>query len=206
MSASLKTGALRHALKDRKDDCYETPIEAIQTLRRCVRLPARLWEPACGPGAIVRPLREAVHEVVATDLIDYGLEDSAAGVDFLMERAAPAGVRFIVTNPPYKLANEFVRHGLALCDEVVMLLRLAFLEGAGRSDIIDQHLAQVFLGRERLPMMHRRGWEGPKTGNAAMPFAWFRFTTKPTGGSIDLRRVSWRDGELEATKFAEVAA
>ncbi len=74
------------------------------------------------------------------------------------------------------------------------------------TDIIDQHLAQVFLGRERLPMMHRRGWEGPKTGNAAMPFAWFRFTAERTSGSIDLQRVSWRDGEPDATKFDEVAA
>lgn len=206
MSASLKTGALRHALKDGKDDCYETPLEAVNTLRRVARLPDLIWEPACGPGAIVRPLRDAGHDVVATDLVDYGLENSASGVDFLMERAPPCGVRCIVTNPPYKLANEFVRHGLHLCDEVFMLLRLAFLEGAGRSDIIDQHLAQVFLGRERLPMMHRRGWEGPKTGNAAMPFAWFRFTAARTAGSIDLQRVSWRDGEPGATKFDEVAA
>ncbi len=193
MSASLKTGALRHALSERGDDCYESPLEAVKTLQRCFLLPRVIWEPACGPGAIVRPLRGAGHHVIATDLVDYGLEDSTAGVDFLMERSAPDGARTIVTNPPYKLADAFVRHSLALCDEAIMLLRLAYLEGAGRSDIIDNHLAQVMLGRERLPMMHRRGWEGPKTGNAAMPFAWFRFTAKPTGGGIALRRMSWRD-------------
>lgn len=193
MSASLKTGALRHALSVRGDDCYESPLEAVTTLQRCFSLPSLIWEPACGPGAIVRPLRAAGHHVIATDLVDYGLEDSTAGVDFLMERSAPDGARTIVTNPPYKLADAFVRHSLALCDEAIMLLRLAYLEGAGRSDIIDNHLAQVMLGRERLPMMHRRGWDGPKTGNAAMPFAWFRFTSKPTGGGIALRRTSWRD-------------
>lgn len=193
MSASLSTGALRHALSERGDDCYETPIEAVEALLRVERLPKVLWEPACGPGAIVRPLRETGRRVVATDLVQYGLEDSTPNVDFLMEFAAPAGVKTIVTNPPFKLANDFVRHGLNLCPTVIMLLRLAYLEGEGRSDIIDNHLRKVWLGRERLPMMHRRGWEGPKVGNAAMPFAWFVFTRKPTLGAIRVRRMSWRE-------------
>lgn len=192
MSASLKTGALRDPLKDRKDDCYETPLEAVEALLRVEGIPDVVWEPACGPGAIVRPLRGTGRQVIATDLVDYGLEDSTAGVDFLMETSAPEGVGTIVTNPPYKLANEFVRHGLRLCDTVIVLLRLAFLEGAGRSDLIDNHLDAVWLGRERLPMMHRHGWEGAKVGNAAMPFAWFVFQRQPTGGLIQLRRMSWR--------------
>lgn len=192
MSASLSTGALRHPLKDRKDDCYETPLEAVQTLLRVEGVPDVVWEPACGPGAIVRPLREAGHAVVATDLVDYGCEGSLHGVDFLMEHRAPAGVSTIVTNPPYKLANEFTRKGLELCDTVILLLRLAYLEGAGRSDLIDNHLERVWLGRERLPMMHRHGWDGPKVGNAAMPFAWFVFQRVRTSPVIQLQRMSWR--------------
>jgi hypothetical protein len=192
VSATLATGALRHALNVRKDDCYETPVEAISTLMRVEKLPRVFWEPACGPGAIVRPFRERGHTVIATDLVDYGLEDSTAGVDFLMETRAPAGAKLILTNPPFKLANEFARHGLHLCDTVILLLRLAYLEGEGRSDLIDNHLRRVWLGRERLPMMHRRGYDGPKIGNAAMPFAWFVFTRRPTGGLIRARRMSWR--------------
>ncbi len=191
MSADLSTGALRAPLADRKDDCYETPPEATRALMRVEHLLGPIWEPACGPGAIVRELRAEGHEVIATDLVDYGCEDSQSGVDFLMEHRALA--RTIITNPPYKLANEFVRHSLELADVAIMLLRLAFLEGAGRSDLIDRHLARVWLGRERLPMMHRRGWDGPTIGNAAMPFAWFVFEREPGHGAIELRRMSWRD-------------
>jgi hypothetical protein len=36
----------------------------------------------------------------------------------------------IVTNPPYKMATQFVTHALTLCRRVIMLLRLAFLERA----------------------------------------------------------------------------
>lgn len=192
MSAALATGSVRHSLSDRKDDCYETPEQATMTLMRVERLPRKVWEPSCGPGAIVRLLRAAGHTVVATDLVDYGLEDSEHGVDFLMETRAPAGCKVIVGNPPFKLANEFIRHGLTLAPTVIMLLRLAYLEGEGRSDIIDNHLRRVWLGRERLPMMHRRGWDGPTIGAAAMPFAWFVFTQKPTNGLIRMRRTSWR--------------
>jgi hypothetical protein len=49
----------RHALADRKDDLYETPDVAVRALMRVENLPLRIWEPACGRGAIVRVLRAA---------------------------------------------------------------------------------------------------------------------------------------------------
>ena len=53
-------------------------------------------------------------------------------------------------------ADEFVRHALTLVPRVVFLLRLAFLEGVGRSDVIDGgQLARVYVFRNRLPMMDR---------------------------------------------------
>ncbi len=185
------TAALADPLKIRKNDTYETPDCATRALLRVQRLPRRIWEPACGPGAIVRVLRAAGHQVIATDLVDYGCEDSTSRVDFLMETVAPA--KTLVTNPPFKNANEFVRHGLQLCDTVVMLLRLAFLEGAQRSDLIDRHLDRVWVGRERLPMMHRPGWDGPIITESAMPYAWFVFRKAPRNRPIRLQRMSWRD-------------
>ena len=46
-----------HALAVRGDDCYETPEVATEALLRAEKLPTTIWEPACGPGAIVRVLR-----------------------------------------------------------------------------------------------------------------------------------------------------
>ena len=190
-------GCGKHALAVRKDDLYETPPEAVRALLRHVRLPDPIWEPACGPGAIVKELRAAGHEVVATDLVDYGARrcpDSESGRDFLLELAAPPGCATIVTNPPFKLADDFIRHGLRLVPTVIVLLRLAALEGVGRSDIIDGHLREVLLGKERLPRMHRGGWTGPKAhGGSGAPFAWFVFCREPSDRGILLRRISWRD-------------
>lgn len=181
----------RDALSARKDDFYETPPCATQTLLRVEALPPAMWEPCCGKGAISDVLKAAGHFVVSTDLVDRGYGE--AGVDFLMETRAPSGIDTIVTNPPFKLADDMVRHGLRLVPRVIMLLRWAYAEGAGRSDIIDGHLSRVWLGRERLPMMHRHGYAGPRIGNSGAPFAWFVFEQEPPKvGEFIVRRVSWR--------------
>lgn len=180
-------------MQDRGLDLYETPPMAVRALLRHVRLPKGVWEPACGPGAIVEVLRDSGRTVVATDLVDYGLQGSTAGVDFLMETKAPPGVKCIVTNPPYKLADQFLRRAVTLVPKTYVLLRLAYLEGAGRSDLIDGHLQRVLIGKERLPMMHRDGWSGPKISTGAIPFAWFVFSSKANDRPIRAERISWRD-------------
>ncbi len=178
-------------LADRKDDLYETPPVAVEALLRVEHMPQVVWEPACGPGSIVRVLRAAGRQVYATDLVDYESPDQdTAGWDFLLERQLPIGVQAIVTNPPFKNASEFVAHALDLCPKVVMLLRLAFLESAKRTPILDGgHLARVHVFRNRLPMMHRDGWTGPKASSATA-FAWFVWDREHSGPT-ELHRLSW---------------
>jgi hypothetical protein len=185
------TGNAHAALSDRGDDCYETPHVAVHALLRVEKLPPFIWEPACGSGHIVSALREAGHTVLATDLVDYGCPDSESGRDFLME-FQETDAQAIVTNPPFKLAGEFVAKALDLCPRVIMLLRLAFMESERRRPILDNgHLARVHVFRKRLPMMHRAGWEGRKA-NSGMAFAWFVWDRAHTGPT-ELHRISWED-------------
>lgn len=178
----------RAPLSERGDDLYETPAVAVEALLRAEAVPHHLWEPACGPGAIVRVLRQNGHRVLATDLVDYGI--GLSGVDFLMETRLPDDIQAIVTNPPFKLAEEFVAKALDLCPLVFMLLRLAFLESDRRSPILDNgKLARVHVFRKRLPMMHRQGWEGRKA-NSGMAFAWFCWDANHNGPTV-LHRISW---------------
>ena len=182
----------RAPLAERKDDLYETPPEAMRALLAVEKIPdGAVWEPACGPGSIVRVLRDAGHRVYATDLVDYGCADSEARIDFLLEQQMPDfHVGSIITNPPYKIAGQFVRHALGLCPHVIMLLRLAFLESERRSVIIDRGwLARVHVFRNRLPMMHRAGWNGPRS-SSSIAFAWFVWDRTHTGPT-ELHRISW---------------
>lgn len=187
------TGNKRAALSMRGDDLYETPAVAIEALLRAESLPMAIWEPACGPGSIVRSLRATGRHVVATDLVDYDCPDSQSGIDFLMERSAPPLVQAIVTNPPFKLAGEFVERGLELCPRVIMLLRLAFLESQRRAPILDGgSLARVLVFKNRLPMMHRagRGTQVAKTNSSAMAFAWFCWDRNHSGPAT-ISRLAW---------------
>src|SRR5262245_54910469 len=115
----------RHTLADRGSDCYSTPPEATRALLEVEILPKKIWEPCVGTGAIANVLEAAGHEVIGTDLVDYDV-GYPGGIDFLMERSAPADC--IVSNPPFKLAQEFVERALELCPRVIFLLRLAFFE------------------------------------------------------------------------------
>lgn len=195
MSLGLTTGNAKAALAERGDDLYETPACAVEALLEAENLPECIWEPACGPGSIVSILRTAGHRVYATDLVDYACPDSYSRVDFLMEKHPDFFIGAIVTNPPFKLAREFVTHALAIgVPKVAMLLRLAFLESEGRRAILDNGwLARVHVFRNRLPMMHRagRGTKVAKTNTSAMAFAWFVWD-RDHKGPTELHRISWK--------------
>lgn len=190
---STGSGTIKAPLSVRGDDLYETPPCAVQALLKVEAIPLTVWEPACGPGAIVEELRSTGRAVIATDLVEYGCPDSASRRDFLMERAAPAGVPAIVTNPPFKLAEEFAAHAKTLVPEVYMLLRLAFLEGLRWNDRgLSDGLARVWIFAPRLPFMHRHGYDGPKNSNSGMPFAWFVWDRDHVGPP-SIGWLNWRE-------------
>lgn len=188
---ALVTGSKAHPLSARGNDLYETPPEAVYALLDAEDVPMNVWEPACGPGSIARVLRASGRYVFASDLVDYKSEDQdLSDVDFLRTPAAPLVTEAIVTNPPYKLAGEFVSHALHIAPKVYMLLRLAFLESEKRRPILDGgQLARVLPFRNRLPMMHRDGWDGNKS-SSAVAFAWFVWDRNHSGDAT-IKRISW---------------
>jgi hypothetical protein len=184
----INTGVAMLPYAERGHELYETPPAAVSALLAVETLRGVIWEPACGPGAIVNVLRERAHRVIATDLIDYGCPEATGGVDFLQQRSAPEGVTTILTNPPFMHADPFVRHALTLAPRVIMLLRLLFLEGQGRSDIVDgERLARVYVFRDRVPI-HRHGHPGPHQ-SSPLALSWFVWEREHRG-PIELRRVS----------------
>jgi hypothetical protein len=159
-----------HPFAQRQRDLYETPACAVEALLRVERLPHRLWEPAAGRGAIANVLRDRGHAVIASDIVDYGFPLHFVA-DFLAMKYPLASCSTIITNPPYRDADRFVRHALDLVPHVHLLLRLAFLESVRRTDILERRgLCAVHVFRNRLPFMHRDGWSGPRA-SSAIPFA-----------------------------------
>jgi len=183
----------RAPLRDHIGDRYDTPPAAVSALLTVERLPKKIWEPCCGTGNIVSVLRSAGHRVRATDLNARGCEDSGSGVDFLQPLDFRCDDEAVVTNPPYSLAEQFVTLALQRVPLVICLLRLAFLESERRSHLLDAgKLARVHVFANRLPMMHREGWEGPRA-SSAIAFAWFVWDRDHDGPAV-IDRIRWRDG------------
>lgn len=198
--AALLTGNKTATAAERGPDFYASPYAALPPLLVAEgrRLPKMLWEPSCGNGALVLPLRNRGFDVVATDLHSWGCPDSTGAVDFFSEVATgfrPDGAFGIVTNPPFGAVEDYIERAVGLAPYVALLLRLAFLESEGRMNWFPHvGLQRVHIIGERLPMMHRHGYEGPKLSNAGMCFAWFIFERDKTPKRrVPLRWVSWKE-------------
>ncbi len=179
----FKTGNMTATKAIRKDDFYASPYEAIPPLlvAEGKRLPKDLWEPACGNGAIVVPLRNRGYDVIATDLRDWGCPDSNHGIDFLdaFSQSGANDKLGIVTNPPFSIIKPFIETATNIAPYVAILARLAFLEAESRMAWWGTvGLSRVHVISDRLPMMHRYGYVGPKLMTSGMAYSWFIFEQK----------------------------
>lgn len=88
------------------------------------------WDPACNRGFMVRALEEYFSSVAASDIFDYGFDFDVR--DYLFG-AYWTPTDWIITNPPFRLAEQFITVAL---NEVqvgfAMFVRTSFLEGIGR--------------------------------------------------------------------------
>lgn len=189
----------RHSAEARGLELYETVPVAVHALLANVTLPHGIWEPSCGRGSIAEILLDAGHAVYCSDIVDRGYPHQHAVGNFLKSTGCPQGVEGIVMNPPFASAALHVRHALQICPFVVALLPLAFLEAgnekteAGRARLwcLDKgYLARVLVFIERLPMMHRDGWEG-KRASSNVPYGWFVFDADHSGDAV-VKRISWK--------------
>lgn len=145
------------------------------------------WEPACGEGDMVRPLREYFYTVIASDVYNYGYGDVD---DFLFPTDHDAvsysdddhvAVDWIITNPPFNLASQFITTALPRARRgVAMLCRSVFLESARRHRELfsQQPPSHVLIFSERVPM--RKGRLDPKVATATS-HAWFVWQRKNRG-------------------------
>lgn len=127
-------------------DLYPTPVDgteslipALKAMKRPDGTPIkRIWEPACGDGRLARVLEWHGFEVIATDLREYpGF--GVGGLDFLNDDPLEkwgwdvGEIDAIVTNPPFSLAEEFIRRSLSITPNVAMLLKQTYWNVGGRS-------------------------------------------------------------------------
>lgn len=163
-------------------DFFPTPPWATRALCEHVLDPKylkalRCWEPAAGRGHMAEALAEYFGQVHASDVFDYGCgygvgSFTGAGPDVA---ACPFTPHFVITNPPFNAAQDFVHRALDVIAPagggVAMLVRTAWLESRGRYDELFavRPPRQVALFVERVPMVKGR-WD--PDASTATSYAW----------------------------------
>lgn len=126
-------------------------------------------EPACGAGHMARALQEAFGVVFALDVHPYGF---GLVQDFLKQPYPADNVDWVITNPPFILAEEFIRRALPIARVgVAVLTRTTFIESKGRYERLfrDTHLTTMAQFVERVPLL--KGRLDPK-GTTATGYCW----------------------------------
>ena len=182
-SAYSCNGASNHSNLEREiNDFYATPSIATKTLvgyldenypeiKKNV-----IWEPACGKGHISEIFRKAGYTIVSTDLIDRGYGCCGEGYDFLSPENTHTDCH-IVTNPPYKYAQEFVEKAMEIMDDgkyLCMLMKLTFLEGKKRYNMFKKYPPEkILVFSTRINCAHGGDFEKEPELGGAVAYAWY---------------------------------
>lgn len=182
-SLYTRLGASSHAMEDREiNDYYATDPIAIDLLLKEEIFNKNIWECACGEGHMSERLKENGFDVYSTDLINRGYPDDT--LDFLNSNIAFDGD--IITNPPYKHAQEFIEKSLDSVKEgskVAMFLKLTFLESKKRKELFEKYpfkTLYVFSGRIKCA----KNGDFEKYPSSPVAYGWYvwekGFTGEPT--------------------------
>ena len=106
-------GSSNHTEKDRQtNDYYATDPKTIPPLFEVEKFDNMIWECACGEGHLSKAMEDFGKDVFSTDKVDRGFGQLC---DFLEEDMEWYGD--IITNPPYKYAQEFVEKSIKILQQ-----------------------------------------------------------------------------------------
>lgn len=178
-------GASNHSKEERQaEDYYATEPLAAELLLEVMPELNSIWECACGNGHLARVFDKAGKLARATDLINRGY----GGVEDFLHNNEFYHNGDIVTNPPYKYAQQFVEHALnkVKVDEgryVCMFLKVLFLESKSRKELFSQYPPQtIYISSSRLNCAKNGDFQ--TYSSSAIAYAWFVWQKGYCGKSI----------------------
>jgi hypothetical protein len=134
------------------DDFYRTEAEVVLPL--LAHLPPRAYfdvvlDPCCGDGAILKHFPSSARGIE----LNPERAAQARALGYSVDTADALSVEWsspdlIVTNPPFSHAMAFLVRALGMVRQggtVAFLLRLAFLESAGRAQFHREHPSDVYV-------------------------------------------------------------
>lgn len=165
------------------NDYYATDPKAVEMLLRQYEFNGnKMLEPCVGGGHIANAVKSFIGyedvEITGVDLVDRGYPDTIT-TDFLTWNNGEK-YDFIISNPPYSMAQEFIEHGLELLvpnGQMAMFLKIQFLEGQKRKFFFEDNPPKyIYVFRNRMATWNNGQSVDPNTGKkwaTTMCHAWF---------------------------------
>ena len=177
------------------NDFYKSPAHVIQDLLHYEFFDPDLnvWESACGDGVMSKELRKYFRgQVLSTDIIDRGYEEFNGEHDFL-QTEQKYSMPYIITNPPYKVAQGFIERALQVyTHKAAFLLRINFLESARRYELFKgSGFKGILVYTKRITCVIPSC--ATKKPTAAVFYAWFIWEK----GYIGLPTIKWINPERD---------
>lgn len=125
------------AYQRNSQDFYPTPPDATQALIDFLKIPRgrTIWEPAVGKGDLANVLRANWYFVIGTDI--------QTGTDFLTCDVVPCD--WIITNPPFSLAEQFIRKCVEFKKPFALLLKSQYWHAKSRLSLFREHPPRYVL-------------------------------------------------------------
>ena len=183
MKSGLMLGVNSNVIRE-ENDFYATNPKALKQFLEVFgeKLNEPVWECACGKGHLAEELIKHKYNVIPTDIIARGY--GSASINFLEQTDIHNGD--ILTNPPFKLAEEFVEKGMSLLQEnkrLILFLKIQFLEGQKRRELFKKYPPKyVYVHSER--QQCARDGEFEKYTATTQFYAWYVWEKGFSGETI----------------------
>ena len=177
-------GASNHCAEDRQpEDYYATDPKAMELLLEIESFNKNVWECACGERHLSNVLEEAGYNVRSSDIINRADNEV---LDFLSDEVTEWDGD-IVTNPPFKYAQQFIEKAMDILPEgnrLALFLKIQFLEGKKRKELFKKYPPKIiYVSSSRLRCAKNGDFVAYKDSNAIC-YAWYIWEKGYTGDSV----------------------
>lgn len=188
-NSSFKTiVATNHSPNEREtNDYYATEPKAVRLLLEIEKFEGTIWECACGEGHLSEEMLNLGYDVFSSDIVDRKYQNiDLTHLDFLESKSITPNFQLdwnIITNPPYKYANQFIEKALEIIEigkKVAFFLPIRYLETKSRKVIFEKYPPiRIYVSSNRLKCAMNGDFE--KMANSAVCYAWFVWEKGYTG-------------------------
>ena len=167
-----------------KNDFYITNPKDVRDIMNILKLPKniKILDPCAGLGHISETLRSLGYKVITNDIIqrEYLLDYNK---DFLLDYIPDDGFNYVIMNPPFKYAKEFIEKALTYAEKVLVIAKIELLESEKRRVLNTKFLSKVYVHCKRAKF-GLNGDESYFNKSSSMATAWYIYDKNKSANTI----------------------